>query len=182
MDDPCRAISAHVFERILATAMAVHTQRGIDRSHSLFDTHLGSALAARAIEERDGPRMLRVTTAVLLSHCGYDAALMFVVKLTDRGHFFGVTVEPDASIQCREPGSRVFGAADVHDMARNCARRGDCAREAGPFRGPAQTLWDAGYAGVPHGAPYVEQAADALARRVMGSWSRIHPPEQELAI
>ena len=181
MDENRKAICAHVFDRIVSTAMSIHRERRIDRSDMLFDTHLGSALADRAIAARDSAGALRMTTAVLLSHCGYDAALMFVVKLIDRGHFFGVTVDPDGTIRCEAPDRLSFGTADIHDIARCCARRGDCAREAGPFRGPAQTLWDAGYAGTPRTSPPVEQAADALARHVLGTWSRIRPPEQEPA-
>ncbi|PKP98657.1 MAG: hypothetical protein CVT74_10310 [Alphaproteobacteria bacterium HGW-Alphaproteobacteria-13] len=181
MDDSLKAICAHVFERIISTAMAVHRERRVDRSDVLFDTHLGSALAERAIAARDSAGTLRMTTAVLLSHCGYDAALMFVVKLTDRGHFFDITTESDGAIRCETPGKRAFGTADIHDIARRCAQRGDRTREAGPFRGPAQTLWDAGYAGAPRTSRQVEQAEDALARRVLGTWSHIRPPEQEPA-
>lgn len=177
--DPRKALCLHVFERILAAAAAIHIGRSIDRSDILFDTHVGSWLADRAIEARDDPETLRLTTAILLSHCGYDAALMFVVKLTDRGRVFGVTVAPDASIRCDQPEKRAFGTADIYCMAERCAQDGGCAREAGPFRGPAQMLWDAGYAGAAPTSPHVERAATELARRVMGTWDHILPPEQD---
>jgi len=171
------ALCADIFSQVLAVARQIHATTGTDRSDPLFDRHLGAVLAERCLDAQQTPEALRMMTAVLLSHCGYDAALMFVLQLTDEGRHFGVTVAPDITIHCEPPTDRQCGTADVFALAADCAKRADVAREAGPFRGPAQVLWDAGYSGLSRSSPSVEGAAADLARRVAQTWDLQPPPE-----
>lgn len=175
--DEQSTLYADIFLRILAAARHVHETTGMNRADALFDRHLGAVLAKHCVQTRPAPSVLRMITAVLLSHCGYDAALMFVLKLTDEGIHFGVTIGPDILISCEDMSDPPHGTADVFALAAACAKRADLAHEAGPFRGFARILWDAGYSGLPRSNPIVAGALADLAGRVACTWALQPPPE-----
>ena len=166
----------HVFEQIFAAAQFVHRTERIDRSHMLFDSKLGVFLADRSRAASDPAYVSRLTTAVLLSHCGYDAALIYVMTLIDAGAFFDVTVGPDIAIRCSHR-DRPSGFTDVYGLACDFARCGALPQQAGPFRGPAEILWDAAFGGIPRSDPAVKKASDQLAHRVRQAWDMEPPPE-----
>jgi hypothetical protein len=174
--NPSTSATTQAFAHILWAARKIESTSNMVRSDPSFDRHLGTLLAERCLERCDKPDILRMMTAVLLSHCGYDAALIFVLKLIDESCHFGITVGPDIIIACEVMSDRLCGSADIYSMAADCAKRSDL-QKAGPFRGPAQLLWEAGYSGVSRSNASVAGAADALVRRVAQTWSLQPPPE-----
>ena len=160
-----------VFQAVLSGAKGLNVYGSITRDHPAFDQNLGAILADR-IEPGSRSELRNVlTTAVLLSHCAHVAALRFVLDAIYKGECFGVFEESDGVIRAEESVSMLVATMDIQAIAQGCAMRGDLAQDCGPFRGPAQILWDAGFQ--PHRFDDAElaRAREELTRRVLNTWA-----------
>ncbi|WP_010339581.1 hypothetical protein [Sphingobium yanoikuyae] len=112
-----------------------------------------------------------MTAAILASHCGRDAAIMFVLQRRDSRAPIGLQVSGDRIVPETALARTMTGTMDIYALAADYAASGAFEQESGPFRGPAQLLWDAGYAGTLRTDPGVEKAVADLARAALDPWS-----------
>lgn len=167
---PTGMLCTDSFRQILSAARALADHHGLTRDDDLFDANLGFGLAQRYVDERQPAMMMGMTTAILLSHCGWEAPLAFVRHLRAEGRDFDVDFTPDGRIEAGPRAAALVGMMDVYALARDRAVIGDVKLESGPFSGPARLLWDLGYHGIRTDHPQVKEAQAALARRALNAW------------
>jgi len=156
------------FRQILSAAKSLRGH-GMIRSHAHFDDMLGHGLAQRYADRSE--EFAVMTAAILASHCGRDAVIMFVLQRRDSRAPIGLQVSGDCIVPETALARTMTGTMDIYGLAADYAASGEFEQEAGPFRGPAQLLWDAGYAGTPRTDPEVEKAVADLARAALDPWS-----------
>lgn len=157
------------FRQILSAAKALRHHHGINRTQAHFDDMLGYGLAQRYTDQTE--EMAVMTAAILASHCGPDAVIMFVLHLRDRGLPFGLRLSGDRLSPETALARQLTGVLDIYGLAADYAASGEFEQDSGPFRGPAQILWDAGYAGLPRDDLRVDQAAAELVAAALDPWS-----------
>lgn len=162
------------FREILSAAKALRAHHSLNRTHSHFDDMLGYGLGQRY--ENQSQEMMVTTAAILASHCGPEAAVMFFLHLRHRDLDFGLRWTNDRLIPLTAFARKVTGVMDIYGLAADLAAGGEFEQDSGPFRGPAQVLWDAGYAGTASDDPMVEQARADLAAAAMNPWAKPLPP------
>ena len=156
------------FRQILSAAKSLRSH-GMVRSHAHFDDMLGHALAQRYSDRSE--EFAIMTAAILTSHCGRDAAIMFVLQRRDSRAPIGLQVSADCIVPETAIARTMTGTMDIYGLAADYAASGEFEQESGPFRGPAQFLWDAGYAGTPRTDPDVAEAFADLACAARDPWS-----------
>jgi hypothetical protein len=145
--DHIQSMVAATFQAVLSGAKGLEVYTGIDRDDPRFDENMGAILADR-IEDGSKPDMSCIlTTAILLSHCTQIGARRFLLTMTERGFRFGLTIMDSGAIRAAPSVAFLTATMDIYDIAADCAQRGDLPQNCGPFRGPAQVLWDAGFEG-----------------------------------
>jgi hypothetical protein len=157
------------FRQILSAAKALRHHHSINRTHGHFDDMIGYGLAQRYTDQPE--EMAVMTAAILASHCGPDAVTMFVLVLRSRGLPFGVRLSGEQLLAETPLARKLTGTLDIYDLAADYAANGELEQDSGPFRGPAQILWDAGYTGLPRDDLRVEQASDDLMAAVLNPWA-----------
>jgi len=156
------------FRQILSAAKALRGQ-GMIRTHAHFDDMLGHGLAQRYSDRSE--EFAVMTAAILASHCGREAAIMFVLQRRESRAPIGLRVLENGIVPESALARTITGTMDIYSLAADYAASGEFEQESGPFRGPAQLLWDAGYAGTPRTDPEVEKAFADLARAALDPWS-----------
>lgn len=162
------------FREILSTAKALRALHSLNRTHSHFDDMLGYGLGQRY--ENKSQEMMLMTSAILASHCGPEAVVMFFLHLRHRDLDFGLRWTNDRLIPQTDFARKITFTMDIYDLAADMAAGGEFEQDSGPFRGPARVLWDAGYAGTASDGPVVEQARADLAALVNDPWAKPFPP------
>jgi hypothetical protein len=157
------------FRQILSAAKALRHHHGINRTQAHFDDMLGYGLAQRYTDQTE--EMAVMTAAILASHCGPDAVTMFVLHLRDRGLAFGLRLSEDRLFPETPLARKMTGTLDIYGLAADYAASGELEQDSGPFRGPAQILWDAGYTGLPRDDLRVDQAAVELVAAALNPWN-----------
>jgi hypothetical protein len=165
------------FREILSAAKALRVHHGMNRTQVHFDDMLGYGLAERYTARSEG--MAVMTAAILASHCGYGAVTMFVLQRRESGAAIGLHVSDDGIVAETALARTMTGTMDIYGLAVDYAASGEFEQETGPFRGPAQLLWDAGFAGIPCDDPRVEKAREVLARAALDPWSIRCPAKRE---
>lgn len=158
------------FREILSAAKALRAHHSLNRTHSHFDDMLGYGLGQRY--ERQSEKMIVMTAAILSTHCGPEAAVMFFLHLRSRDLDFGLRMTNDHFAPETAFARQATCAMDIYGLAADYAASGEFEQDSGPFRGSAQVLWDAGYIGTPHDDPMVEQARTNLAAAVLNPWAK----------
>lgn len=161
------------FRQILLAAKALRALHGLNRTHSHFDDMLGYGLGQRY--ENKSEELMVMTAAILASHCGPEAVVMFFLHLRHRDLDFGLRWTNDRLIPQTDFARRISFTMDIYDLAADMAASGEFEQDSGPFRGPARVLWDAGYAGTASEDPMVEQARADLAALVKNPWAKPFP-------
>lgn len=162
------------FRELLSAAKTLRALHNLNRTHSHFDDMLGYGLGQRY--ENKAAEMMVMTAAILASHCGPEAVVMFFLHLRHRDLDFGLRWTNDRLIPQTDFARKITFSMDIYDLAADMAASGEYEQDSGPFRGPAQVLWDAGYAGTASDDPVVEQARADLAALVNDPWARPFPP------
>ena len=158
------------FQQLLSGAKGLDVYTGMDRDDPRFDENMGAIMADRIADSGKPDMTWILTAAVLLTHCSQIGAVRFITDLNKRGFGFGLSITDSGAIRAASSVSFLTATMDIYDIAADCAQRGDLPQNCGPFRGPAQVLWDAGFEGRSRIEAPVRHAYAELHRRVLHTW------------